>query len=135
MPSSLSILDHSSALEDPRQHWRVIFPLPEILLLVLCATLCGMDDFVEFRLWGDQRLSFLRRLLPYARGLPAHDTLTTSSTRSTPTSSRPRHRSAPTASGLPSGSTGRSRTDCTGSSTSPSTTINRASAPLMLRRT
>ena len=75
MPSSPSILDHFSALEDPRQHWRVIYPLPEILLLVLCATLCGMDDFVEIRLWGDQRLDFLRRFLPYARGLPAHDTL------------------------------------------------------------
>ena len=43
MPSSLSILEHFSALEDPRQQWRVIYPLPEILLLVLCATLCGMD--------------------------------------------------------------------------------------------
>lgn len=75
MPSSLSILDHFSALEDPRQHWRVVYPLPEILLLVLCATLSGMDDFVEIRLWGEQRLDFLRRFLPYARGLPAHDTL------------------------------------------------------------
>lgn len=34
-----------------------------------------MDDFVEIGLWGEQRLSFLRRFLPYARGLPAHDTL------------------------------------------------------------
>ncbi len=75
MPSSMSILDHFSGLTDPRQHWRVVYPLPEILLLVLCATLCGMDDFVEIRLWGEQRLSFLRRFLPYERGLPAHDTL------------------------------------------------------------
>jgi predicted transposase YbfD/YdcC len=75
MPSSLSILDHFSALEDPRQHWRVVYPLPEILLLVLCATLSGMDDFVEIRLWGEQRLDFLRRFLPYERGLPSHDTL------------------------------------------------------------
>jgi len=43
--------------------------------LVLCATLSGMDDFVEIRLWGEQRLDFLRRFLPYERGLPAHDTL------------------------------------------------------------
>jgi predicted transposase YbfD/YdcC len=73
-PSS-AILDHFSALSDPRQSWRVIYPLPEILLLVLCATLSGMDDFVEIRLWGEQRLDFLRRFLPYERGLPAHDTL------------------------------------------------------------
>lgn len=70
-----SILDHFSALSDPRQRWRVIYPLPEILLLVLCATLCGMEDFVETRLWGEQRLDFLRRFLPYERGIPAHDTL------------------------------------------------------------
>jgi predicted transposase YbfD/YdcC len=34
-----------------------------------------MEDFVEIRLWGEQRLDFLRRFLAYERGLPAHDTL------------------------------------------------------------
>lgn len=70
-----SVLDHFSALEDPRQDWRVMYPLPEILLLVLCATLSGMEDFVEIKLWGEQRIDFLRRFLPYDRGIPAHDTL------------------------------------------------------------
>lgn len=70
-----SLLEHFSALSDPRQRWRVVYPLPEILLLVLCATLSGMEDFVEIRLWGEERLDFLRRFLPYERGLPAHDTL------------------------------------------------------------
>ena len=37
--------------------------------------LSGMEDFVEIRLWGEQRLDFLRRFLPYERGIPAHDTL------------------------------------------------------------
>ncbi len=74
-PRAACLLDHFSALSDPRQRWRVLYPLPEILLLVLCATLCGMEDFVEIRLWGEERLGFLRRFLPYERGLPAHDTL------------------------------------------------------------
>ena len=69
------ILCHFSALKDPRQQWRVVYPLPEILLLVLCATLCGMEDFVETRMWGRARLAFLKRFLPYARGIPSHDTL------------------------------------------------------------
>jgi predicted transposase YbfD/YdcC len=72
---SRSLLDHFSTLEDPREGWRVLYPLPEILLLVLCATLAGMEDFVEIALWGEQRLDFLRRFLPYERGVPAHDTL------------------------------------------------------------
>lgn len=72
---SRCLLDHFSALRDPRQRWRVLYPLPEILLLTLCATLSGMEDFTEVRLWGGERLDFLRRFLPYERGLPSHDTL------------------------------------------------------------
>lgn len=72
---SRSLLEHFSGLTDPRQRWRVVYPLPEILLLVLCATLSGMEDFVEIRLWGEERLDFLRRFLPYERGIPSHDTL------------------------------------------------------------
>jgi predicted transposase YbfD/YdcC len=72
---SLALLDHFAALRDPRERWRVIYPLQEILLLVLCATLSGMEDFVETKLWGEQRLDFLRRFLPYERGIPAHDTI------------------------------------------------------------
>src|SRR3546814_5404390 len=34
-----------------------------------------MEDFVEIRLWGQHRLDFLRRFLPFAHGIPAHDTL------------------------------------------------------------
>jgi predicted transposase YbfD/YdcC len=75
MAGTVSLLDHFSALKDPRQQWRVIYPLREILFLVLSATLSGMEDFVEIRLWGQQRLDFLRRFLPFERGIPAHDTL------------------------------------------------------------
>ena len=70
-----SLLDHFSVLRDPRQGGKVLYLLPEILLLVLCATLAGANDFVAVRLWGEQALPFLRRLLPYEDGLPSHDTL------------------------------------------------------------
>src|SRR3954462_3749066 len=46
------LIEHFSALKDPRQIWKVVYPLPEIMLLVLCATLAGAEDFVEVRLWG-----------------------------------------------------------------------------------
>ena len=70
-----SLLEHFSALEDPRQSWKVVYPLPEVLLLVLCATLAGAEDFVEAVRWGRSKLGFLRRFLPFERGVPSHDTL------------------------------------------------------------
>jgi predicted transposase YbfD/YdcC len=68
-------MDHFSRVKDPREGWRVLYPLREVLLLVLCATLSGMEDFVEIKLWGAERLGFLRRFYPYERGIPSHDTL------------------------------------------------------------
>jgi predicted transposase YbfD/YdcC len=73
--AGLALLDHFSALEDPRQPGKVLYPSPEVMLLVLCATLAGAEDFVEARLWGREKLAFLRSLLPFRRGIPSHDTL------------------------------------------------------------
>jgi predicted transposase YbfD/YdcC len=68
-------LSHFSALRDPRQATKVLYPLAEILLLMLCATIAGADDFVEIGLWGTEHQDFLRRFLPYQHGIPSHDTL------------------------------------------------------------
>jgi len=52
--SGKAFIDQFSALEDPRQTWKVVYPLPEILLVVLCATLGGAEDFVEVASWGQK---------------------------------------------------------------------------------
>lgn len=70
-----SLIGHFATLKDPRQAAKVLYPVPEIILLLLCATLAGADDLVEMQLWGNQNLAFLRRFLPYAHGIPSHDTL------------------------------------------------------------
>ena len=75
MAQSIGLLDHFSALKDPREQWRILYPLREVLLVLLCGTLSGMDDFVEINLWGRERLDFLRRFLPFERGVPSHDVL------------------------------------------------------------
>jgi predicted transposase YbfD/YdcC len=75
MTGKLAILDHFCALEDPRQSWKVVYPMPEIMLLILAATIAGADDFVEIEAWGNERLDFLRTFLPYEHGIPSHDAL------------------------------------------------------------
>jgi len=76
IPGRQSFLDHFAALRDPRQAWKVVFPLPEVLLVVLCGTLAGAENFVDVCRWARLHLGFLRHLLPFARGIPSHDTLT-----------------------------------------------------------
>ena len=73
--SGVPFLSQFAALRDPRQAGKVLYPLPELLLLLLCGTVAGADDFVELALWGNEHLAFLRRFLPFARGIPSHDTL------------------------------------------------------------
>jgi DDE_Tnp_1-associated len=75
MPAPPSLIEHFAALRDPRQSWKVLYPLSEILLVILCATLAGAEDFVEIRRWGGVNEAFLRRLLPFAPGIASHDTL------------------------------------------------------------
>lgn len=69
------LLGHFSGLEDPRQRGKVVYPLPEVLLIVLCGTMAAAEDFVEIRRWACMNLGFLRRFLPFAHGVPSHDTL------------------------------------------------------------
>jgi hypothetical protein len=60
--SGSALLDRFSALEDPRQAWKVVYLLPEILLIVLCGTMAGAEDFVEIERWANRKLDFLRRV-------------------------------------------------------------------------
>jgi len=71
----VEFLGSFSGLHDPRQQAKVLYPLPEILLLCLCAVLGGADSWVEVALYGQHKLAFLRRFLPYEHGVPSHDQL------------------------------------------------------------
>ena len=54
----IEFLGSFEALDDPRQQAKVLYPLPEILLLCLCAVLGGADSWVEVALYGRHKLAF-----------------------------------------------------------------------------
>ena len=60
-------------MDDPRQAGKVQYPLPEILLLVLCVAICSADSIVEIAKLDEVKLDFLRTLLPYKNGISSHD--------------------------------------------------------------
>lgn len=75
-PRLRSLLDHFAKIDDPREPWRVAHPLPEVLLLVVCGTICDCDDYELIAEWGEAHLPFLRRYLPYIHGVPGGRWLT-----------------------------------------------------------
>ena len=72
---SIDFIAHFSNLRDPRQEVKLVYPLPEILLLTLCAVLSGADSWVAISAYGSKKLTLLRRFLPFSDGTPSHDQL------------------------------------------------------------
>ena len=68
-------LDYFKDLPDPRQAGKVIYPLPEVLLLCLLAVLAGAETFVDIARFGEKKIALLRRFRPFCHGTPAHDHL------------------------------------------------------------
>ena len=89
LTSNRSLLDHFSALREPRQSWRVFYPLPENLLLVLCAPPCrAWRISLKSASGASNALIFSGAFFP-SNAACRHTTRSmTSSTRSTPSCSR-----------------------------------------------
>jgi predicted transposase YbfD/YdcC len=48
--------------------------LLDILVISVCAVVCGADDFEEIAMYGTQKGSFLKTFLELPNGIPSHDT-------------------------------------------------------------
>jgi predicted transposase YbfD/YdcC len=74
-PRRNSLLEHFSIIKDTRQPCKVMYPLREVLLLVVCGTIAACDDYDDIVLWGNEHLDFLRRLDEFHFGIPCADWL------------------------------------------------------------
>jgi len=52
-----------------------LYPLSEIIFLVLCATIVGVIGFRTIEIFGNERIELLRKYLPYINGIPNHQTI------------------------------------------------------------
>jgi predicted transposase YbfD/YdcC len=76
-PQLRVLLDHFAAIKDTRQPCKVMYPLREVLLLVVCGTIASGDDYDDIVDWGQAHLSFLRRFAEFHFGIPCADWLRT----------------------------------------------------------
>jgi len=70
----MTLLSIFSRLEDPRRGPAKRYGLSEIIVMAICAVLCGADDWVEVADWCEDEGEWLKGFLALPHGTPSHDT-------------------------------------------------------------
>jgi predicted transposase YbfD/YdcC len=75
IPSVLESLEkHFEGLSDPRSASRIEHHLMDIVLITICAVICGAEDWGEVEEYGVSKQSWLASFLSLPNGIPSHDT-------------------------------------------------------------
>jgi hypothetical protein len=61
-------------LPDPRVQGRCDHKLIDIVLIAVCAVLCGAESWSEVEEFGQSKISWLKGYLELPAGIPSHDT-------------------------------------------------------------
>jgi predicted transposase YbfD/YdcC len=70
--ANLAIQTHFRNLNDPRRAPRHL--LLDIIVIAICAVICGANDWQQIATFGRQRRAWLQRFLRLPNGIPCHDT-------------------------------------------------------------
>lgn len=72
--SVATITEHFADLEDPRVDRTKLHKLIDIIVIAICAVICGADSWVDVELFGKSKIAWLRTFLELPNGIPSHDT-------------------------------------------------------------
>lgn len=70
--SAAPLQEHFAGLTDPRRR-EVTHPLINVVVIAVCAVICGADDFVAIAKWGRTKRDWLAKFLDLSAGIPSHD--------------------------------------------------------------
>lgn len=73
-PHSLIIKKHFRKLRDPRLNRRKLHLLIDIVVIAVCAVICGCDDWQQVETFAKARHDWLKKFLLLPNGIPSHDT-------------------------------------------------------------
>jgi predicted transposase YbfD/YdcC len=64
---------HFASVPDPREYRTPIHPLTNILVIGLCAIICGAKHFTQMEAFGNEKKDWLAKFLDLNNGIPSHD--------------------------------------------------------------
>lgn len=76
MPTTAGAPIHKyfATVTDPRVERTKLHLLRDILVIAICAVICGADTWVEMEAYGRAKEQWLRQFLALPNGIPSHDT-------------------------------------------------------------
>jgi len=74
-PDAATFREIFSSIKDPRVARTRLHPLSSILVLCLCAVICGADTVIAIERYGHPKIDFLKKMMPFPYGIASHDTL------------------------------------------------------------
>jgi len=66
----ISLTEALEGMEDTRRERSVMYPLHEILMIMLLAIVCGATSYVKIEMWGVSKEKWLKRYLKLEYGIP-----------------------------------------------------------------
>ena len=69
-----TLVEHFSSITDPRVDRTKRHKLIDILVIAICATICGADGWEEFELFGQSKHEWFKTFLELPNGIPSDDT-------------------------------------------------------------
>src|SRR5438067_884599 len=70
----LALKHYFGMLRDPRRRHRRRHLLGDIIVIAVCAVICGANDWKQIATFGQKRHAWLKRFLTLPSGIPSHDT-------------------------------------------------------------
>ncbi len=74
MKPTVALLDHFASLPDPRMARHRWHKLSDIVVIAVCAVLCGAESYPAIEDFGYEREAWLKQFLELPEGIPSHDT-------------------------------------------------------------
>jgi predicted transposase YbfD/YdcC len=69
-----TITYHFEEVTDPRVNRGQNYPLNEMVFVALCGAICDCNSWVDVSEFGQAKLAWFRKFLPFKFGVPSHDT-------------------------------------------------------------
>lgn len=74
-PEILSIAQHFITITDPRLEHNKAHKLIDIIMVSICAVICGAESFVDISDFGAAKEGWFKSFLELPNGIPSHDTI------------------------------------------------------------